>query len=45
MKRLALLLPLAISAATVSASFRYSNFDIIAPRAMFSLHRGMYRII
>jgi hypothetical protein len=37
--------PLAISTATVSASFRYSNFDIIAPRAMFYLHREMYRII
>lgn len=35
----------AISAATASASFAYSNFDIIAPRAMFSLCRYNYRII
>jgi len=28
----------AISAATASASLAYSNFDIIAPRAMFLLH-------
>ena len=35
----------AISAATASASFAYPNFDIIAPRAMFSLCRYNYRII
>ena len=36
--------PSAISAAMASASFRYSDFDIIAPSSMFRLHRDMYRI-
>src|ERR1700752_4993197 len=37
--------PPAISAATASANRMYSNLDIIAPRAMFSLHRYNYSII
>src|SRR5262249_1983416 len=34
-----------ICAVIVSGSFRYSDFDIIAPSTMFYLHRDIYRII